>query len=165
MPDPQLPVKTTGLALNGKMILVDEVVKDQISLPAPGQVVGPVGNDENPETYDVDYTDLAQVNKQLIAVRTRLFLSRRDLKTANRAVVKTKWAYESVKKRYIIQVSGGTEKTREAAAELMAEKEYGDFLVAQQVAKEVEAYHRDLKSDIDLLKEISNNLRRLVDLS
>lgn len=165
MPDPQLPIKTTNLAFNGKSILVDEVVKDTLVLPNPGAVVGLSNAEKDPTSEQIDYTDLATVNSQLVALRNQFFLSRKDLKAANRAVVRTKWAYEGAKKRNIIQISGGTEKTREAAAELMSEKEYGDFLVAQQVAKEVESYHRDLKAELDLLKEISNNLRRLIDLS
>lgn len=162
MPDPQNPVKTTNMAMNGQAILIDDIIKPVFNLPAPGTIVKVDMDDPDPTTFEVDYSDLAEVNGQLIRLRNRFYLSRKDLKNANRAVVRTRWAYESAKKRYLIQITGGTEKLREAVAEMLAEREYGEYLVAQEVAKETEAYHRDLKSDLDLLKELSNNLRRLI---
>lgn len=163
MADPQNPIKTSGMAMNGQAILTENLVKPLPSLPGPAKIVQVSRNAEQvPPSPEIDYSDLKSVNNELIALRTKYYLIRKDLAIAERAVVRTKWAYEGAKKRFMIQISGGTEKSREGAAELMAESEYGEFLVAQQVAKELTAYHRDLRADLDMLKELSNNLRRLI---
>lgn len=163
MAEPQNPVKTTGLAMNGQPLLTDDLIKPSRPLPSPGGVVKISRNAEPvPPAVDIDYTDFKRLNDELVVLRNKFYLIRKDLSEAERAVVRTKWAYEGAKKRYMIQISGGTEKTRESAAELLAEAEYGDWLVAQQVAKEIATYHRDLKAELDLLKDLGNNLRRLM---
>lgn len=163
MADPQNPTKTSGMAMNGQAILTDQLVKPIQTLPNPSRVVNVSRNAEQvPPSADIDYTDLAKVNNEFIRLRTKFYLIRKDLSEAERAVIRTKWAYEGAKKRYMVQISGGTEKSREGAAELMAEEEYGEYLVAQQVAKELATYHRDLKSDLDILKDLSYNLRHLI---
>lgn len=163
MADPQNPVKTTGMALNGKHLLIDEF-KDQKPLPKARDItVTSAYHDYVPEE-EIDYTDLASVNRQLVALRMRMHHVRKDLAIADRVVVSKKWAFEGEKKRAMISLSGGTEKVREAAADLIAEDAYSEFLVAQEVAKEIAQHNRDLRGDLDLLKEISNNLRRIIDL-
>ncbi len=167
MADPQQPVKVTNMAMNGQALKTEEVIKPVTQLPVPGDVVrlSPVAVENEAPDTTIDYTDLASVNAELVKLKTKFFLVRKDLKAAQRAETRFFWAYESAKKRNLIQITGGTEKTREGAAELLAETEYGQYLVARQVAKEVANLHRDLKSELDLLKELSNNLRRLIDLS
>lgn len=166
MADPQNPVKVTAMAMNGQAIRTDDLIKPLGNLPSPGRVVNlnaSIIEDKVPDV-DIDYTDLAKVTEQLVALKTKFALIRHELREAERAVIRTRWAYEGQKKRYLIQISGGTEKTREGAAEIYAEAEMGEYLVAQQVAKEIATIHRDLKSELDLLKDISYNLRRLMDI-
>jgi hypothetical protein len=72
--------------------------------------------------------------------------------------------YEQEKKRIWIQLSGGSEKTREAMAEIMTQDAYTEFLVANVIADEMAEMSRVLRTELDALKEISNNQRRQIDI-
>lgn len=162
-PEPQRPLKTTGLALNGQAITTD-----QFSAPSPLPKPGDVTRVSNYANYmpaeDVDYTDLASVNRELQALRMRLHYIRIELKDAERTALKYKYAYEAQKRRIMIALSGGSAGEREAMAELMCEDAYAQYLVASTVAKEIAAHNRDIRTELETLREISNNLRRQIDL-
>lgn len=164
MAEPQQPLKTTGMALHGQHFMIDDI-KPQPQFPQVNKVtIVSKWSDYEPAT-DIDYSDLSKVNHELIELRIRLHQVRKELRDAERAMTKTKWVYEGKKKRFLIGLSGGSEKAREAAAELMCEEEYSAYLVALNILKEIQQHSRDMRSDLDLLKEISNNLRRQIDLT
>lgn len=161
MAEPQRPSKSTGMALHGKPISIDDI-KDQPGLKE-GRIKSEYATYEPDES--VDYGDLSSVNKELVSLLIRLNRIRKELRSAERETARLRWEYEGKKKRMLIGMSGGTEKTREAAAELMCESEYSAYLVAAAVSKEISQHNRDLRSELDLLKEVSNNLRRIIDLT
>lgn len=162
MADPQHPVKVTGLALNGQQINIDTLKR--FSLPAPSTVSIISEYEKYEPSTEIDYSDLAAVNRELIALRIRLNRIRMETRTAERAALKAKYSYEQDKKRIWIGISGGSDKSREAMAELLCEEAYSKFLVSTAVAKEITQHSRDLRTELDTLKEISNNLRRQIDL-
>lgn len=162
MADPQNPVSTIKLAYKGQAINLDDLPGSV--LPAPGKV-SIVSEYENYQPdVDVDFTDLSNVTREIIALRIRLHRIRIELKAAKRKALQAKWVYEKEKKRVWIGITGGSDKSREAAAELMTEQLMTDSLVASAVADEITQHNRDLRMDLDALKEISNNLRRQIDL-
>lgn len=160
MAEPQKPSKSTGMASNGKPISIDDI-KAQPMLKE-GNIKSEYATYEPDES--VDYSDLSSVNKELTKLLIRFNRIRKEMRSAEREAARLRWDYEGKKKRILIGLSGGTEKTREAAAELMCEEEYSLYLVASAVAKEIAQHNRDLRAELDLLKEVSNNLRRIVDL-
>jgi hypothetical protein len=163
MADPQKPLKTTGLAMNGQAITSDKFDKTT-PLPQPKDVTIVSAYEKYQPSPDIDYSDLAKVNSELISLRIRSNHIRMELKEAERMALKAKYIYESQKKRVMISLSGGSAGEREAMAELLCEEAYGNFLVTTMVAKEVTQHNRDLRTDLETLREISNNLRRLIDL-
>lgn len=163
MADPQKPLKTTGLAMNGQAITTDQFNKT-IPLPQPGNVTITSNYSQYLPSPDIDYSDLANVNGELIALRIRLNHIRMEMREAERMALKAKYVYESQKKRVIISLSGGSAGEREAMAELLCEEAYGNFLVSTMVAREVTQHNRDMRTDLETLREISNNLRRIIDL-
>jgi hypothetical protein len=164
MADPQNPVKTVqGMALYGQAFKFDDV-KEQPKLPKASEVTITSAWEKYQPNPDIDYTDIASVNRELVELRIRLNQIRVEMRNADRYTTQARWIYEGKKKRLIIGISGATEKQREAAAELLCEEEYSIYIVALNVAKEIQQHNRDLRSELDLLKEVSNNLRRMIDL-
>jgi len=163
MADPQRPLKTTGLAMNGQAVTTDQFDKTT-PLPQPKDVSIVSQYERYQPSEDIDYSDLAAVNAELIALRIRSNRIRMEVKQAERQALKAKYIYESQKKRVLISLSGGSAGEREAMAELLCEEAYGDFLVTAMVAREITQHNRDLRTDLETLREISNNLRRLIDL-
>lgn len=164
MADPQRPVKEIGLALNGQRINTDDIPAAAPSLPNPASVsVVSEFEDYEPPT-DIDYSDLSAINTEISKLRMRLHRIRKELKQSERAALKAKYTYEAAKKRTWISITGGSDKSREAMAELLCEKEYSVYLVTAAISKEITQHSRDIRTDLDALKELSNNLRRQIDL-
>lgn len=162
MADPQNPLKVTGLALNGQQINIDDLKR--FPLPSPDRVTITSQYQDYQPLEEVDLTDLSKVTHEIIGLRIRLHRIRIELRTAERMALKAKYVYEQEKKRTWIGISGGSDKSREAMAELICEESYSAYLVAQTVAKEITQHSRDIRTELDALKEISNNLRRQIDL-
>jgi hypothetical protein len=163
MSEPQNPVATVKLAYRGQAINLDEIPHHE--LPPPGSVsINSQFKDYEP-AIDVDYEDLLSVNRQLIELRMRIHRIRKELEVAKRRALAAKYVYESEKKRVWIGITGGSDKSREAAAELMCEESLTKYLVANTVADEINQHSRDIKTELDTLKEISNNLRRQIGLN
>jgi hypothetical protein len=164
MTEPQNPIVTTGMALAGKPLLLTDIPETPVALRVISTTASATFSNYMPPE-DIDYGDLVSINRELVQLRIRLNTVRQELRTAEREVIRTKHAYNALKRRTLIGLSGGTEKSREAAAELLSEREYTDFLVADSIAKELTQHNRDLRIELDALKELSNNLRRLIDLN
>jgi threonine synthase len=162
MAEPQNPVNTIKLAYRGQAINIEDL--KEATLPTPSSVTITSQYQDYRPSEDVDFTDLSNVTKEIIALRVRLHGIRIELKTAKRNALKAKWTYEKEKKRVWIGITGGSDKSREAVAELMTEQLMTDSLIASAVADEISQHNRDLRMDLDALKEISNNLRRQIDL-
>jgi hypothetical protein len=125
--------------------------------------INPRHMDYEPDT-DIDFADLQNINREIVNLRIRLHQVRNDYKNAKRVATHLKYVYESKKKFIWIQLSGGSDKTRESMAEMMCQDEYTEFLVAQTVADEMKDMSTTLRIELDALKEISNNQRRQIDI-
>lgn len=165
MADPQKPTRTTGISSQGQAISLDRIPSEPAAFPIAGKITVTSQYADYVPDSEIDYTDLNAVNRELVSLRIRLHRIRIELKTAEREAVKTRYAYEAKKKRTLISLSGGSAPEREAMAELMCEEEYTAMLVANNVAKEIQSHSRDLRTELETLREISNNLRRIIDLT
>lgn len=108
---------------------------------------------------DFDFNDLLGVNKEIIRTRRRLYAATQEMKKSQRLEVQAKVAYNRKHAVTLIGLSGGTEKVRQAIADLESEEEYSTYLIAQQVSNEWTNMMRTLKADLDTLAGISHNIR------
>lgn len=166
MAEPQLPVNTVSIAYRGQKIDMEQYPPRK-GLPQSSEVQGKYGVNGRHIDYeptDIDFTDLQNINKELVNLRIRLHQTRNDYKKAKRVATHLKYVYESEKKFIWIQLSGGSDKTRESMAEMMCQDAYTEFLVAQTIADEMKDMSAALRVELDALKEISNNQRRQIDI-
>lgn len=167
MAEPQMPVNTVSIAYKGQKIDMEQYPPRQ-GLPKSADVQKKYGvvarhMDYEPEA-DIDFTDLQNINQEILKLRIRLHQVRNDYKMAKRVATHLKYVYESQKKYTWIQLSGGSDKTRESMAEMMCQDQYTEYLVAQTVADEMKDMSAALRVELDALKEISNNQRRQIDI-
>ncbi len=162
MADPQRPTKTVGMALNGQQMTTEQVPSQALLPKAESIISKSQFYDYEPAT--IDYTDLSAINRELNDLRTRLHRIRKEMQNADRIALSKKYNYESQKKRIMISLTGSSVAEREAMAELLCEEAYTEMLVAQQVSKELTQHNRDLRTELDSLREISMNNRRVIDL-
>jgi hypothetical protein len=163
MVEPQLPVNTAKIAYKGKAINLNEL-EEKKSLPAAKDfTVISEFKDYEPST-NIDMNDLREVNKEILNLRMRLHRIRKEFDKANRIALQAKFQYEQDKKRILIGLSGGSDKQREAIAEIMCEELLAKSIVAQAVSQELANHSRDTRIELDALKEISNNLRKQIDI-
>ena len=162
MVEPQMPVNTAKIAYRGKAINLEEISEPK-TLPKAADV-SIVSEYSNYEPVQIDMSDLREINKEINNLRIRIHRLRKELDKANRKAVLAKYQYEQAKKRILIGLSGGSDKQREAIAELMTEELLSISVVCQAVAQEIQQHSRDTRNELDALKEISNNLRKQIDL-
>lgn len=164
--EPQMPVNTVEVAYRGQKVNLDNYPsKDKLpnARDLQDRYKIPTRNiDYEPE--EIDFTDLLALNTEISKLRVRVHQVRNDYKKAKRISTHLKWVYESSKKRDFIQLSSGTEKIRDAVAEIMNEDKYTEFIVADTLATELKDMSSALRTELDALKELSNNLRRQIDL-
>jgi hypothetical protein len=165
--EPQLPVNTVTAAYRGQQInLEDYPAKNR--LPQAGEIQErykmPIRNIDYEPDEDVDFSDLANINLEINKLRIRIHQVRNDYKKAKRITVHLKYMYEQEKKRIMIQVTGASEKIKEAMADIMVQDSYTEFLVADTLCNELAEMSRVLRTELDALKEISNNQRRVIDI-
>lgn len=167
MAEPQMPVNTVSIAYRGQKVDMEQYPPRQ-GLPKSADVQNKYGiqgrhMDYEPDT-SIDFTDLQNINKEIVNLRIRLHQVRNDYKKAKRVATHLKYVYESEKKFIWIQLSGGSDKTRESMADMMCQDAYTEYLVAQTVADEMKDMSTTLRIELDALKEISNNQRRQIDI-
>jgi hypothetical protein len=162
MADPQLPVNNAKIAYKGQPVNILGI-EERKSLPKAKEITV-ISEFADYEPPSVDMTDLKDVNKEINNLRIRIHRIRKELDKANRISLLAKYQYEQEKKRILIGLSGGSDKQREAIAELMCEELLGKSLVSQAVAQELANHSRDTRYELDALKELSNNLRKQIDL-
>jgi hypothetical protein len=143
------------VASGGKRIDVAEMpsTPQEVRYPS-GYVADEYAVDEN-----VDYNDLMTVNRDLIRARSRLFRATRILAEAQREEAAAKTKYKSAINRQLVMLSGGSEKQRQAIAEVQCEDLIGEWVVADRVADEALNHLRAVRSDLDALDTLSNNIR------
>lgn len=112
-----------------------------------------------------DYTDLAQVNRDLLRLRSRLHRVRRGMRDAARDAVEAKLAYQRELRRSLVQQSGGSAESRKAAAELLCEDLEADMAMKQQVVDEYNSLFRAVRDDVENAKTIAFNIRALMSMS
>lgn len=162
MVEPQLPVSTAKIAYKGKPVNIADLDK-RYPLPKSEDITI-LSEFKNYEPSVMDFTDLSSINKEIALLRIRIHKLRKEMEKANRIAAQAKYQYEQEKKRILIGLSGGSDKQREAVAELMSEELLSKSIVSQIVAQEIQAHSRDIRYELDTLRELSNNLRKQIDL-
>lgn len=167
MAEPQMPVNTVGIAFKGQRVDMEQY-PPRAGLPKSADVQQKYGIQTRHMDFEpdvsVDFSDLQNINKEIVHLRVRLHQVRNDYKKAKRVATHLKYVYESKKKFIWIQLSGGSDKTRESMAEMMCQDEYTELLVAQTISDEMKDMSTSLRIELDALKEISNNQRRQIDI-
>lgn len=146
--------RKTGLASNGK-----PVVTDQYKEP-------PLPTWENrdhayqiDEFTEVDFSDLSRINSALNQVRIKFYRIGRELKQAQRMLSDAKTSYSRRMRRELVNMSGGTEKTRVAMAEIACEEWENDVAVTTQLVAELTNEQRIVSKELDILESLANNAR------
>ena len=167
MAEPQMPVNTVAIAYRGQKVDMEQY-EPRTQLPKSADMQQkykiPSRHMDYEPDVSIDFTDLQNINREIVNLRIRLHQVRNDYKHAKRVATHLKYVYENKKKFIWIQLSGGSDKTRESMAEMMCQDEYTEYLVAQTVADEMKDMSATLRTELDALKEISNNQRRQIDI-
>lgn len=120
------------------------------------------------DAYEIDstphYENLLELNQAMVKSRRALYNAQRMLAQANRQLVEAQVAYRRAYSRAMIGLSGGTEKQRSAAADIIVENEYGEMMIKQAIADEIIQYIRQLNKEIDALTVLSHNMRTQINL-
>lgn len=139
-------------------------------LPIPPAPELPAWADPGPQDHEdgadgqLDYSDLAALNRDLLRLRVRMNRVRRAMRQASRDAAEAKLRYQRSLRRALVQQTGGSAETRRAAAELMCEDLEADVVMKAQVADEYTTLFRSVRDDIENAKVVAYNLRALVNL-
>ena len=106
-----------------------------------------------------DYNDLRHLNQELIKTVRSSDQVKRALNEARRQETEAQGKYRTEYNRCLIGLSGGTEASRKAVAEVMCESLYSEYLVAQALVEELKNNYFSLKNYLDVLNTLSNNMR------
>lgn len=132
--------------------------------PEPPQWPGPVNEDETYVPQEFDAVDLAEVNREMNRARARLFRVSATLKAAQRRLVEAQTAYERQMRRELVTISGGTEASRRAMAEIRCESLENDVVVAKQIVEEWKQRSMYVRDDLKAVENISHNVRAQMDV-
>lgn len=125
---------------------------------------GPANPEEAYVPSEFDCSDLAEVNRQMNRARARLFRVSASLKDAQRGLVDASMAYERQMRRELVTLSGGTEASRRAMAEIRCEHLENAVVVAKQVEQEWKKRAMDVRDDLRAIENISHNVRAQMDV-
>ena len=139
---------------------------------APVAPAPPLPNWANPDPQDIDdgadgdidYSDLASLNRDLLRLRIRMNRARRAMRMAARDAVEAKLKYHRALRRALVQQSGGSAEARKASAELMCEELEADMVMKAQVEAEYTTLFRSVRDDIENAKVVAYNLRALTQI-
>lgn len=145
------PRTGTGLASRGKPVSTDDYPMKPF----------PQWNPVNDEEIDqlTDFSDLSEVNQRLNRLRARFYRIHQALAEAQRAHSEAKSEYSKRLRREMVNISGGTEKTRVAMAEIACEEWESEVTIRNQVVNELVSEQRIISKDLDILETLSNNIR------
>lgn len=167
--EPVNPVKEGGepaVKDNGKFAIDGKLNTDLHETPkAPLPNFPPVTSLESfAPAAELDFSDMAKLNNQIVLTRRRMFLVQNQLREAERAAVEADANYRMAYARELVKLSGGSERQRLAVADIRTEEEWGDKLVKEQVAKEFVSLLRAIRSDVDILMTLANNIRAQIQM-
>lgn len=147
------PRKNT-MAMNGKSV--------GANLPEdPGFPSWPTPSED--ELYvpeEIDFTDLSNLNREINRARSRSFRVKNQLGFARQHETEVAERYRRAYNRALVSVSGSSAEQRKAFAEIGVEGLYSEVLIAQGVVKELTNLSYAVSKDLDVLKTISDNLRK-----
>lgn len=106
-----------------------------------------------------DYRELAQINRDLIRNVHESYRIKHLLNMARRDETEKKENYRREYNRALVGLSGSTAETRKAAAEIKCEDLYSEALIASAVVEELKNNAFTIKTSIEVLNTLSNNLR------
>lgn len=157
------PTKSTGrratMAMGGK--------------PLTNEIPASNGFPEWPESIpdehyvpsdEIDFTDLHELNRELLRARSRSFRIKNAIINARRNETEANSEYRRAYNRALVGISGGSAETRKAMAEIATEELYSQVLVTEGVVKELVNLSYTASRDLDTLKTISDNLRKQLSL-
>lgn len=152
--------RAAAVAYNGRPVDLNRI---------PSAHMPPFPGDQDPNFQyfpeaEIDYSDLSVLNRDINRARYRLFRANAALKEAQRKEAEAEFEYRRAHARVMAGLSGGSEKQRQAIADLKVEQEWADWMVAKQVAKEYESLLRQLRVDLDSLAGISHNVRAQINI-
>lgn len=148
------PKTRTGIASRGVPVTTDQFPHQ----PLPTW-------DNRVHAYDItdaenfDFEDLTEINRALNLSRIKFYRIGSKLKEAQRRNSDAKTAYNRKMRRELLNISGGTEKTRIAMAELACEEWENDVAVTTQLVAELTNEQRIASKELDILESLANNAR------
>lgn len=147
---------SSGIAYGGKPMNLDS--------PPPSSPMPPWPMETEEDRYIPheidDISDLTTATREMMRLRILLHRARRQLDEARReetnAIIRQRQHYA----RELVKVSGGTETTRKAVAEILNESFMSEVLITQAVAKEKMELSRTIGKEIEAWKTICDNIRK-----
>lgn len=153
---PKAKRATGGIAYRG---MPQDLTMYPPSAPIPKWPEATIEDEYIPANID-DFTDLNAATRELLRLRVLLHKARKQLDYARRMETEAMVSQRQHYARELISVSGGTEATRKAFAEIQNESYMSHVLVAQAVAKEKMELSRTFVKEIEALKTICDNIRK-----
>lgn len=117
-----------------------------------------------PGADQVDFSDLAAINQQILYSRRRLYAANNELREAQRRKVEAEFEYRRAHNRIMAGLTGGSEKQRSAIADVRTEELWAAYLLASQIADEYLALVRAVRTDLDALQGLSHNVRAQIQM-
>ncbi len=109
--------------------------------------------------YNIDHLDISEVNRALVRSAHALSVAtthlRRELTCLSEAESRAKHEFNVA----MLQVSGGTEKSRVAAAELVSEEYWNELRLQQAKVQTLKNDCFTIRAALDAYQAVSNNLR------
>ncbi len=148
---------SNSLAYQGKAYKPTEAKEKTLRYGDYGIDVGPQKLAEVMTT--VDSFTMEDINTRLEEGRIQLFKILDLLHGASKKVTAADTKYRMAHSRAVVSVSGGTEKSRLAAADIICEDEYSELVVAKQAEAYLKSVLQSQRASIDVITQISHNLR------
>lgn len=108
---------------------------------------------------EVDFAELSEINRMLNRCRARMFRTSAALKAAQRSYGEAQIAYDRAMRRHMVTLSGGTEASRRAMAEILCEDLENDVIVMRQVVEECKKRSLDVRDDLKAVENLAHNAR------
>lgn len=107
-----------------------------------------------------DFEDIHSLNKEIYNVSRALYVVTEKLNTADRMAVRLSHKYERKYRQLYLTMDGKTESIKKAKSEMECEDDYEQVLIYKQVVKELERSANVLRSHLQTLQALSNNIRQ-----
>lgn len=110
-------------------------------------------------TYNVDHLDIATINMALVRSANALAAATQELKEEMRALSEIESRAKHEYNVALVLVSGGTEKSRIASAEIISEEWTNEVRLRQARVQELKNLCGSIRASLDTYQAVSNNLR------